>query len=129
MTATYRGIYGVSKPTKGCDPGWWNQVLGYDRSMLYTNDKSGRVFWFLFDKMDKVYTVPNIPRFTQEDADALALSHLHTPISPTMKFADLWENRIQYALLPLEEAWYDHWTWGRFVCAGDSVHRVSLTCD
>jgi 2-polyprenyl-6-methoxyphenol hydroxylase-like FAD-dependent oxidoreductase len=28
-------------------------------------------------------------------------------------------------LVPTEEAEYEHWTWGRFVCLGDSIHKVT----
>lgn len=124
MTATYKAIYAISKPTKGFTCGTFNQVLGYGHSMLYSTDKSGRVFWFLFEKMDKKYTYPNIPKFTNDDAENLARRHLHIRLTETLTLSDLWENRIQFNLAPLEEALHKKWTCGRFVCAGDSVHKV-----
>lgn len=27
--------------------------------------------------------------------------------------------------MALEEVYYSHWTWGRFVCLGDSVHKMT----
>lgn len=43
-----------------------------------------------------------------------------------VKFADLWASRLSYRLVPLEEGWVEHWSWGRFVCIGDAIHKVIL---
>lgn len=126
MTASYKAIYGVSNPVQGFPHGDFNQIPGLGTSFLYCNDKSGRVFWFLFNKMDKEYRVPNIPKFTQEDAEALAHRNLDVPMSKTHTFADIWKGRIRFNLLAVEEGWYNHWTWGRFVCGGDAIHKVCL---
>ncbi|KAJ9608714.1 hypothetical protein H2200_006485 [Cladophialophora chaetospira] len=129
MTSEYRCMYGVSKPTAGLDRsedmGIFNQVLGHDLSFLHSNDKSGRVFWFVFDKMDKVHQIPSVPRFTDDDAAALAERSASVQMNDKVKFADLWENRLAVHLVPLEEALFRHWTWGRLVCLGDSVHKFT----
>lgn len=124
MTSTYKAIYAISKPTKGLAGNTFNQVVGYDRSMLYTTEKSGRVFWFLFEKMDKKYRDPDIPRFTKDDTENMIRRHLDVRLNEKLTLADLWENRIQWNMAPLEEALRKQWTWDRFVCAGDSVHKV-----
>lgn len=126
MSSSYKAIYGISNPTKGFTGGTFNQALGYGHSMLWSNEKSGRVFWFLFEKMAKKYKYPDIPRFTDEDAEVLARRYLHVRLSETDTFADLWENRVQFKLVPLEEALHKKWTWERFVCAGDSAHKARM---
>jgi hypothetical protein len=120
-------MYGVSKATEGFTTGTFNEVIGRDISFLWTVDKSGRVFWFAFQKMDKVYHVPDLPRFTEQDA--LSLAQLCMPMYLTEKctFGDLWNNRIANKLVALEEAWYKHWNWGRFICIGDAIHKVCKT--
>lgn len=127
-------MYGVSKPTSGLDRpehvGIFNQVVGHDISFLHSNDKSGRVFWFVFEKMDQLHRIPNIPKFSEKDAEALAQRALSIQMNEKVKFADLWENRLAAKLAPLEEAVVRHWTWGRLVCIGDSIHKVgSLDSD
>lgn len=92
--------------------------------MLWSTEVSGRVFWFLFEKMDKRYRYPDIPKFTDEEAETLARRYLDIRMTETNIFADLWENRVQFKLVALEEALHKNWTWERFVCAGDSAHKV-----
>jgi hypothetical protein len=117
-------MFGTSKPVEGLEHGPFNQVLGKNLSFLHSLDKSGRVFWFVFEKMDKKWHVPNVPSYSDEDALALAKRCGSVYMTDKVSFADLWQNRLGFKLVPLEEAWYKHWTWGRFVCIGDSIHKV-----
>lgn len=124
MYADYACMYGVSKPTKNMAAGSFDRVVGKDLSFLHSVDKSGRVFWFVFEKLDKRYHVPNVPKFTKEDGEALGQRCLSKQMTDSVTFEDLWNNRISSTLVALEEAWYDNWTWGRFACIGDSIHKV-----
>lgn len=78
--------------------------------------------------MDVVYRIPAIPRFTDEDAIALAKKSASIRLTDKIDFVDLWENRITYRLVPLEEAFSRHWAHGRLACIGDSVHKVCTVC-
>ena len=129
MTAEYSCIYGISKPVKGLRQGVFYRTYGQDISFLATLGKNSEVFWFMFQKMDQKYTVPNIPRFTKQDAETQAQKLLSQPITDQVTFQDIWEQRHSYFLAPLEEAMYSNWTWERFACVGDSAHKVSLHCD
>ena len=95
--------------------------------MLVITGQGGRIFWFLFLRMSQVYQADNIPRFTKKDADKLAQQHVDLPILPKgeIKFGDLWKRRTTSQLQVLEEADYKTWTWGRFACVGDSVHKMT----
>ncbi|OCT53944.1 FAD binding monooxygenase [Cladophialophora carrionii] len=117
MSSEYKCMFGVSKPTSGLDRpgdvGIFNQVLGHDLSFLHSNDKSGRIFWFVFEKLDKKHQFPNIPTFTDDDAVALAHRCSSVQMNDKVTFADIWKNRWAYRLVPLEEALFQRWTWGR----------------
>ncbi|ETI28406.1 hypothetical protein G647_00855 [Cladophialophora carrionii CBS 160.54] len=127
MSSEYKCMFGVSKPTSGLDRpgdvGIFNQALGHDLSFLHSNDKSGRIFWFVFEKLDRKHQFPNIPTFTDDDAVALAHRCSSVRMNDKVSFADIWKNRLAYRLVPLEEALFQRWTWGRLVCIGDLVHK------
>ena len=125
MTAEYSCIYGISKPVKHLRQGVFYRTYGEDLSFLTTLGKNMEVFWFVFQKLDRKYTVPNIPRFTKRDAEAQAQKLSSQPITDQVVFQDIWEQRESYLLAPLEEALYSDWTWERFACIGDSAHKVS----
>jgi len=85
----------------------------------------GRTFWFLVEKLPKAYRVPDIPHYTKEDADAFSTCSIDRPITTTVKYGDIWMNRKSYTLVPLEEGQLKRWTWGRIVCVGDCVHKMT----
>jgi 2-polyprenyl-6-methoxyphenol hydroxylase-like FAD-dependent oxidoreductase len=128
LTAEYSCIYGISKPVKHLRQGVFYRTYGEDLSFLTTLGKNKEVFWFVFQKLDRKYTVPNIPRFTKQDAEAQAEKLFSQPITDQVSFQDIWEQRESYLLAPLEEALYSNWTWERFACIGDSAHKVSQHC-
>lgn len=79
----------------------------------------------MFEKLPKVYHMPNIPQYTKEDAEAFANTHFDRPITREVKFGHIWENRKSFALVPLEEGQLKIWTWGRIACVGDCVHKMT----
>jgi hypothetical protein len=127
MTAEYSCTYGISKPVKGLCKGILYRTYGEDVSFLTAVGKQDQVFWFIFQKMDRKYTVPNIPRFTNEDAQAQAEKLFSRQITDRVTFQDIWEQRKSCHLAPLEEALFTKWTWGRLACVGDSAHKVSIS--
>jgi hypothetical protein len=125
MTAEYSCVYGRSKSVKGLSQRCLIKTYGEDISFLSTVGKQNEVFWFIFQKMDRKYTVPNIPKFTSQDAEAQAEKLLSRQITDQVTFQDIWDQRDCCMLAPLEEALLSKWTWGRFACIGDSAHKVS----
>jgi 2-polyprenyl-6-methoxyphenol hydroxylase-like FAD-dependent oxidoreductase len=79
----------------------------------------------LLEKLPNVYRVPNIPHYTKEEADAFASHHLDRHITPNVNFGHIWKSRKSYTLVPLEEGQLKRWTWGRIVCVGDCVHKMT----
>jgi hypothetical protein len=83
----------------------------------------------LVEKLDKEYYLPNIPRYTEEDARLFAESKLEKIlVSDTVqaRFGDLWKKVRVSALVSVEEGDLKVWTSGKLVCSGDSVHKVFL---
>ena len=127
MTAEYQCLFGISRPVPGLEAGDSDDMFAKDVSMVVATGKGGKVFWFLFGKMPRVYGTHEIPRFDAQDAARFAQEHGDLPVRPegTIKLATLWEAREVTTLVPLQEADFAHWTTGRIVCLGDSVHKMT----
>ncbi|KIA75510.1 hypothetical protein HK57_00009 [Aspergillus ustus] len=128
MTAEYQCLFGISTPIAGIEPGMSDDTLARDVSAVVASGKDGRIFWFLFRRMPRVYQTPEIPRFTTADAVSFAQHYFNFPIRnepKTVTFKDLWEHRETVTMAPLEEAHFAHWTAGRIVCLGDSAHKMT----
>lgn len=129
LTANWKGMYGISGPVKGLETGCVQVVLDRDEACYWFVLKSGSVMWCWVEKLDKEYHLPNIPRYTDEDARIYGESKLDKVLvsdkaTERITFGDLWKNLEITALVPVEEGDLKVWTSGRIVCVGDSVHKV-----
>lgn len=125
MMAEYKCLYGISTRTDGIPEAGEVQVnyaQGYSTMVV---GGSGKIFWFIFERLDKTYKTPNIPRYTRNDTQAFASKFRDQAITPTVKFGDIWKNTTSSSLVPLEEAQMKRWTWGRMCCVGDAMHKVT----
>ncbi|CAO2653295.1 Nn.00g027060.m01.CDS01 [Neocucurbitaria sp. VM-36] len=145
LFAEYNCLFGISTRTTGLVDGEMevNHTPGF--SMMVIGGK-GKIYWFVFKRMDKIcmlkhhpsipchdssirpaegYKVPDIPRYTKEDANTFAESIQDAIITPDVKFRDIWRNRVSYTLVPTEEAQFKRWSWGRIACVGDGVHKMT----
>ncbi|BAE65141.1 unnamed protein product [Aspergillus oryzae RIB40] len=125
MTSEYNCVFGISTAVPGLDPGSGHRTFGEGFSFLTLIGKEGRVYWFFFTKMDRVYSASEIPRFNQSLIDEHVAPYLQKPISDTVPFAALYERAITRTFLSLEEAEYKHWAIDRWVCIGDSAHKMT----
>jgi 2-polyprenyl-6-methoxyphenol hydroxylase-like FAD-dependent oxidoreductase len=125
MTAEYQILYGISTATPGLKAGNYDVTYMKDISSMVVIGKDSMVYWFLFKRLDRVYKTGEIPKYSKEDAEQFAETHSYINLDndPKVKFGDVWKNRKYYTLVATEEADFKHWTWGRFVCLGDSVHK------
>lgn len=99
----------------------------YDyHSSFSTAGVPGLLFWFFYVKMDKVSRMPNVPRFTDEDAAKVVTEYGKTVLGPGYTLQDLWDNRVRATLAPLEEGVSKKWSNGRVVLVGDAVHKVYI---
>ncbi|PYI12651.1 FAD/NAD(P)-binding domain-containing protein [Aspergillus sclerotiicarbonarius CBS 121057] len=126
LTAEYRCIFGMSSPIPGLMPGEQVNFFSPGLSIVTVPGKLGRVYWFLMQKLDRKYTWPNCPRFTDEDI-ALAAAQLdQVRIYKEITFGHVWKAREAVAMTPLEEGLLKTWSWGRMVLIGDSLRKVLL---
>lgn len=82
-----------------------------------------RLYWFLFDKMEKAYG-KDIPRFNKDDEAQLAKKHLRDLVTETTTFGDIYENRLCSTLVSIEEHVFARWYFGRIIIIGDAAHKV-----
>lgn len=127
MKAEYKCLFGISSPIPGLAAGYYDVTHAKDVSTLVITGKGGKVYWFLFALMDRIYQSHEIPHFTPEDAAAFASKHGELPILPNglVKMHHLWDSHQNTNLVALEEADFKHWTEGRIVCLGDSIHKMT----
>jgi 2-polyprenyl-6-methoxyphenol hydroxylase-like FAD-dependent oxidoreductase len=131
MTAEYKCLFGIASQTKNMPAGYVDITFGKDKSSLCVTGKDGRFYFFIFEKMDKVYHHPDIPTYTAADAEDFAQRNCDFNIQPkdgptgAVKLSDVWGNRLSFSLVALEEAQYQRWTWGRFVCLGDGICKMT----
>ncbi|RAL15283.1 FAD-dependent oxidoreductase [Aspergillus homomorphus CBS 101889] len=127
MSAEFNCLFGISDPVDGLIEGTVDTVFDHGRSMLVITGKDGRVFWFYHEKLDKVYytDAKDFPRYSQADVDSLALKNAWRPITETVTLGDLWKKRVTCTLVPLEEALFRMWSWGRIATVGDNSHKMT----
>ena len=127
MRAEYQVLFGISTATGEIPIGRYDVTFMKDFSTMLITGKDAKVYWFLYKRMDQVYTSGNIPKYTQQDAESFAERHADVNLMPnqSVKFRDVWKNRTSYTLVATEEAEYQCWTWGRFACLGDSIHKMT----
>ncbi|KAI1169348.1 hypothetical protein F5B18DRAFT_646207 [Nemania serpens] len=82
-------------------------------------------FFFVLFLLDKPHLSSDRIRYTDADADALAASIIDHPITESVKFSYLWNNRTRSNLISLEEGVLERWYHGRIVLAGDAVHKAT----
>ncbi|KAF3480348.1 uncharacterized protein GIQ15_05695 [Arthroderma uncinatum] len=127
MTAEYKCLFGISAPNSSLPAHSFDVTFNKDISVIVVTSNPKRVYWFLIARMPQVYKSGRIPRFSQEDGRAFAEENLGLPLMPAAKvtFGDLWATKDTYNLVALEEAFFEHWTYGRFALLGDSAHKMT----
>jgi FAD dependent monooxygenase len=82
------------------------------------------MYWFYFEKLDKKYYAPNIPRFTDEDAVKTCEKQLDAIVAEGVTFKTLWTHRKSAIKVPIEEGLLSRWHYSHFAVLGDAVHKV-----
>ncbi|KAL3464879.1 hypothetical protein BJX64DRAFT_275549 [Aspergillus heterothallicus] len=125
LTVEYSCIFGVSSAITGLEVG--EQVASFHDGLTVMTYQGlgGRVYWFVIEKLDRKYTYPHIPRFTQQDAINGCERLGGVWLRNTVHFQDVWANRETFAMTALEECVLRPWHSGRIVCIGDSIHKMT----
>jgi hypothetical protein len=123
----YRCIFGVSTPLPGLDLEYSGNVLGTGYSFLVAGGPRKRVYWFLFIQNQEP---PNtlhetIPRYTEKEMEDTAERFRNTPVTETISFGALWDNRTTATLTALPEFVHSKWHFGRVVTIGDAAHKFN----
>lgn len=126
ISAEYTCIYGISENVfaEGLIPGESHRTYVKDLSTLSFVGTNGKIFWFMFAKLDKRYTGRDIPRFTSKDCAEHFRVFNNLYMTNTVQFKTVWDNMVFANMLSLEEMQLEHWTFGRFVVLGDAAHKV-----
>ena len=124
LSSEYRCVWVTSDPVPGTVRGVLCNTYGKDTSYTTMIGKENQAYCFILNKLDKVYRGAEIPRFKAEDAETLVQKHLDVQLTDQVTLKDFWNKRRFYAVVPIEEGLFDQWTWGRFACVGDSMHKV-----
>ncbi|KAJ5726098.1 monooxygenase [Penicillium malachiteum] len=125
MTSEYDCVFGISDPLPGLIPRQSYRTFGEGYSILVIASKDGRVYWFFFTKMDRKYLAHEIPRFSQQDIHKHMAQWLHKPVTSSVTLGDVYNNASVKTHLALEEANFQLWCKDRWVCIGDSIHKMT----
>ncbi|CUS13302.1 unnamed protein product [Tuber aestivum] len=126
LSAEYCAVVGIASPHPGFEQDCSHVNHNHGRSSIIVTGYGGLNFWFLFEKLDKIYRVPNIPKLTEEDGRRLAEKRLGDLVTGDITFKELWDRTTTYVTVPLEEGCFEHWHYGRMIVIGDAVHKVTI---
>ncbi|KAJ5815880.1 hypothetical protein N7447_008113, partial [Penicillium robsamsonii] len=129
FTINYACIFGISSQVDQLDPG--EQITCYNDgwSILSVIGQNGRIYWFLFIKLEKEYiydgSQKSLPHFSREDARAHCERLRHEPVWRDVKFGQVWTQCEVFQMTPLEEGLLGKWHWRNIICIGDSMHKFA----
>ncbi|KEQ58673.1 FAD/NAD(P)-binding domain-containing protein [Aureobasidium melanogenum CBS 110374] len=125
LESQYQCLYGIASSSCGLPVGEIDVGYHNKRSSLILAGKNDRSYYFVFEKMDKVYKPPHVPRFTEADRDEFAKRNGDMKVREDICFGDIHKNMVTSTLVAIETATYKIWTWGRIACLGDSAHKMT----
>lgn len=126
ITAEYNCFFGISSSNTSLTPGDSHTAAEIDHSALLFVSAGNLPQWFFFSKMPRRYIgASNIPRFTKADMDAQVAQYSDFHVTEDVTLKHLVDTSEKISYFPLEEANHEHWTFGRFVCLGDAIHKMT----
>jgi hypothetical protein len=101
LESQYQCLYGIASSSSGLSAGEID--IGYDekRSTLAIVGKDDRTYYFVFEKMEKIYKPPNIPSYTDVDKVSLRDLHKHS-VSSTLVGLETAVYKVTSLLLPFK---------------------------
>ena len=118
-------IFGISTFTPGLKPGECYSVYRKHSTILVFIGKDGIIFWFVFEHIYRDLNTPSRTCHNIGDIERACESVGHLSLSSTVRFADIFSNRITVRKTILEEGIAPSWHAGRMVIVGDAAHTVS----
>lgn len=120
----YRCSFGIAQHVPNWVGGEQHMVFGQGCSQLVVSGPDDKVYWFLFEKLPETKYGKDIPKYTREDEAEFAKRNKDVPITTTVKWGDVYAERISSTLTPLHEVVYKKWFFQRIITLGDSAHKV-----
>jgi 2-polyprenyl-6-methoxyphenol hydroxylase-like FAD-dependent oxidoreductase len=107
----YCCILGISQPNDKFPRYSFQNIQGQRHSCLVATGPNHRVYWFLFKKLPDVARglYDKIPRFTDEQRDALATEHANDFVSDTLTFGEMYATRTTATLQALPDVVFKRW--------------------
>ncbi|KAJ4993560.1 FAD binding domain protein [Stagonosporopsis vannaccii] len=123
----YCCIFGISQPTDKFPKYSSQTVQGYNYSYLVATGPNHRIYWFLFKKLPETVhgLYEKIPRYTDEQRDALAAEHASDPITDTLTFGEIYAMSTTATLQALPEVVFKKWHYNRIMTIGDAAHKFN----
>lgn len=125
ITAEYSCIFGLSPRMPNLEPGNMICVRDLGCSSLLFVAKDLVPQWFFISKMDKLYRGSGIPRYSKSDMESIISKNKEFHLAPGVALKDLVASATQISYQALEEAYHNVWTYGRIICLGDSIHKMT----
>lgn len=132
MTTRFACVYGISDPTTGIQEGDCFSVYREHTTIVGFTGKDGVVFWFVIEDLGQEYALAKRLRYDEADLEAVCASVAELDIYPSVRFADVYNNKRIARKVALEEGIAKCWHTGRTVIIGDAAHKVSpllLNCE
>ncbi|KAJ0421154.1 hypothetical protein BJY00DRAFT_323394 [Aspergillus carlsbadensis] len=125
LAAAYRVHVGLSTSIPGLTTG--EQIIrSYNGFAIFVFcGKDGELGWFVTEKLDRRYTYPDRPVYTQEDALAYCKSLSGVQVWGGITFGAVFQARTSFSHALVDEHVFSTWNAGRVVCLGDSVVKIS----
>ncbi|KAJ5263249.1 Monooxygenase FAD-binding [Penicillium angulare] len=125
MTCEYNCVFGIASPIPGMPAPDIYRTYGDGWGILVMVGKNDKVYFFFFTRLDRKYGSHEIPRYKKEDIHEHIAPYLNRPVTDIIQLSQVYNNAEVLAWLPLEEALYKFWCMDRFVCIGDSAHKMT----
>ncbi|RDW89703.1 FAD protein [Coleophoma cylindrospora] len=126
LSAEYNCIFGFGEPVEGAViTGDCHRSYDKNYSTLCFIGEGGKLFWFLFSKLDKRYFGKDIPRYTKDDLDEAIKPFMNIHMTDDITFESIWATRTFANMTCVEESQFENWTSDRIVCVGDAIHKMT----
>lgn len=135
ITADYNCFFGIADELPELVPGDSHISTDIDHSSLLFVGKGSKEVttagagslpqWFFFSKMDRKYSGSSIPRFTKVQMEQQVEEFGDFKLTEHITLKDIMAKTKSLSYLPLEEANHEVWTYGRIVCLGDAIHKMT----
>lgn len=124
IVCMYKCMFGIADRPEGMGNDCGYKTYHKQRSYLYQSGREGKMYFFAFSKNPEVTIDHEIPRYTAEDANAMAKTQGNDILFPGLTFGDLYQRRRNAVLVPLQEYVLDKCFYKRVILIGDSFHKV-----